>query len=157
MPERLHASTLQCSAHGALYSVQREINRGIQRNIALLEYDAWQPTQDNLDAAYAIDASARAVRVLATKADPLDRSRKLPKPPCELGPHVNPVFGPELAFRSANVDGELRHLERPVGSCAPGDDSFAGYRVNEQSTAPRVGLNSIHAVPPSGDRCSTGA
>ncbi len=97
-PERSTASPLHRSAHTSCYSRQREVYRGIQEGIVLLEYDSRHAADDDLDPAHTINAAARTVGIFGAKTHALDRRSKLVQTSLKLSLYVNPLVGAEVTL-----------------------------------------------------------
>ena len=70
-----HAASLQSAPHSSLSACQRYGERGPKRSGLLLDYDARKTTQDHLDAAPHVHATARTVYVTQADRNALDGPR----------------------------------------------------------------------------------
>ncbi len=101
-----HVPALQPPPQRPFHPGDRTIHHRLEGGSSLLVEHARQTAEDHLDPADVIDAAPRAIHVLQTNADALNRGRELSQPQAELPPDIGPVIRTQLDSAGSDVGGD---------------------------------------------------
>lgn len=108
--DRLLTSAIQASAYSALRPNEGAADRGIERGVLRFVQHARKTAQDHFDPTDMINTAARAVHVLHTDADPLDRACKLSELHAQFLPDGRSLLLAEIGSQHTDMRWNQRYI-----------------------------------------------